>query len=123
MVKDTKYYDILGVAPDSSESQLKKAYYQLARTHHPDKNPGNGEKFKEISHAYEILSDPQKRDMYDHHGVEGMQGGGDGVSPEDLFSQLFGGGGFGGGFGGGRQQSQRKGKDVQHALKVSLEDL
>lgn len=130
MVKDTKYYDILQVDPSASESELKKAYRKLALQFHPDKNPDAGDKFKEISHAYEILSDAQKRQLYDQFGEEGLSGdggmGGPGMSPEDLFSHLFGGGGgmFGGGSGGGRRSNgPRRGKDMAHALKVSLEDL
>jgi DnaJ family protein A protein 2 len=99
--------------------------------YHPDRNVGNpdaSDKFKEISHAYEVLSDEQKRSTYDRYGEEGLTGSGagagaGGVSAEDLFSQLFGGGG--GMFGGGRQQQRgpRKGKDMSHTLKVTLEDL
>ncbi|PQE10141.1 Mitochondrial import MAS5 protein [Rutstroemia sp. NJR-2017a BVV2] len=111
MVKDTKLYDLLGVQPDATEQQLKKAYKVGALKHHPDKNqhnPDAAEKFKEISHAYEILSDPQKRSIYDQYGEEGLEGGGGagGMNAEDLFSQFFGGGsafgggGFGGMFGG-----------------------
>lgn len=104
---------------------MKKAYRKLALKYHPDKNPDNpeaGEKFKEITHAYEVLSDPQKRDIYDQYGTEGLSGdGGPGLSPEDLFSHLFGGGMFGGGR--SRPSGPRKGKDMAHALKVSLEDL
>ncbi|ORY05654.1 DnaJ-domain-containing protein [Basidiobolus meristosporus CBS 931.73] len=123
MVKDTKYYDILGVSPTASESELKKAYRKLALKYHPDKNPDAGDKFKDISHAYEILSDSEKRNIYDQYGEEGLKNeGGPGMSAEDLFSQFFGGGFFGGG--GPRQPSgPRRGKDVHHALKVSLEDL
>ena len=119
MVKDTKYYDLLEVSPSASDSELKKSYYKLAKVYHPDKNPNAGEKFKEISHAYEILSDSQKRQVYDQYGEEGLSndGHGHGVSPEDLFSQLFGGGGR------SRQSGPRKGKDMVHQLKVSLEDL
>ncbi|KAJ3196252.1 Type I HSP40 co-chaperone [Irineochytrium annulatum] len=100
---------------------------KLALKYHPDKNPDAGDKFKEISHAYEVLSDQQKRDVYDRYGEEGLSGeGGPGMSPNDLFSHLFG-GGFGGsdffGGGGGRPKGPRKGKDMAHALKVSLEDL
>lgn len=122
MVKDTKYYDQLGVAPTATENELKKAYKKLAMKYHPDKNPNAGDKFKEISHAYEVLSDSEKRELYDRYGEEGLSGaaagGGPGVSPEDLFSHIFG--GFGG---GGRSSGPRRGKDVNHALKVSLEDL
>ena len=93
--------------------------------YHPDKNPDAGDQFKEISHAYEVLSDPQKRDIYDKYGEEGLNGngmhGGDGMSPEDLFSQLFG-GAFGGG-GRSRPTGPRKGKDIMHNIKVTLEDL
>lgn len=103
----------------------------MALKYHPDKNPDAGDKFKEISHAYEVLSDQQKRQIYDQYGEEGLQGGGaggaGGMNAEDLFSQFFGGGGMfggGGGFGGGgRPRGPQKGKDLQHALKVTLEDL
>ncbi|KAG2195946.1 hypothetical protein INT47_007082 [Mucor saturninus] len=128
MVAETKYYDILGVAPTASETELKKAYRKLALKYHPDKNPAAGDKFKEISHAYEILSDSEKRDAYDHYGEEGLsgQGGhGHGMNAEDLFSQLFGGGGggmFGGGGGRRGPSGPRRGKDMMHQLKVSLED-
>ncbi|KAJ3036531.1 Type I HSP40 co-chaperone [Rhizophlyctis rosea] len=127
MVKDTKYYDLLEVSPGASESELKKAYRKLALKYHPDKNPDAGDRFKDISHAYEVLSDSQKREIYDKYGEEGLSGeGGPGMSPEDLFSHLFGGGMGGGFFGGGgrsRPSGPRKGKDMTHALKVSLDDL
>lgn len=126
MVKDTKYYDILEVSPTASEAELKKAYRKLALQHHPDKNPAAGDKFKEISHAYEILSDANKRATYDQWGEEGLQGdGGMGgfTNAEDLFAQFFGGGFFGGGGRSSRPSGPRKGKDVQHALKVTLADL
>ncbi|KAJ3331330.1 Type I HSP40 co-chaperone [Blyttiomyces sp. JEL0837] len=103
-------------------ADLKKAYRKLALKYHPDKNPDAGDKFKEISMAYEILS---QRDLYDRYGEEGLNDGpgGPGMSPGDLFSQLFGGGQdfFGGG--GGRSRGPRRGKDMAHSLKVSLEDL
>ncbi|KAI8058618.1 hypothetical protein BDF22DRAFT_615860 [Syncephalis plumigaleata] len=122
MVKETKFYDLLGVSPDATAAELKKAYRKQALIYHPDKNPDEGHKFKEISHAYEVLSDEQKRSVYDRHGEAGLSndggmGGGMGVSPEDLFAQLFGGGG------GRRSTGPRRGKDVMHQLNVSLEDL
>ena len=131
MVRDTKFYDVLEVQPNASESELKKAYRKLALKYHPDKNPDAGDKFKEISHAYETLADSQKRQIYDQYGEEGLSGAGGGpggMNAEDLFSQFFGGGGGmfgGGGFGGGggRPRGPQKGKDLQHLLKVSLEDL
>jgi DnaJ family protein A protein 2 len=103
---------------------------------HKDKNahnPDAADKFKEISHAYEILSDPQKRQIYDQYGEEGLEGGagGPGVNAEDLFSQFFGGGsafggggGLGGMFGAGMQQrGPPKARTIHHVHKVSLEDI
>ena len=79
MVKDTKFYEQLGCSPDATEAQLKTAYRKGALKHHPDKNnhsPESEEKFKEISHAYEVLSDPQQRQIYDQYGEEGLEQGG-----------------------------------------------
>jgi len=129
MVKETKFYDALEVAPNCTDADLKKAYRKLALLHHPDKNPASGDKFKEISHAYEILSDPNKREIYDRYGEEGINGEGGpggfgGINPEDLFAQFFGGGFFGGSSGrGSRSSGPKHGKDVVHKLKVTLEDL
>jgi chaperone protein DnaJ len=119
MVKETKFYDLLGVSPGASDGDLKKAYRKLALKYHPDKNPDAGDKFKEISHAYDVLSDPQKRETYDRFGEEGLTGNGmgEGFNPEDLFANIFGGGGR------GRNAGPRRGKDIAHELKVSLEDL
>ncbi|KAJ6005307.1 hypothetical protein N7451_003251 [Penicillium sp. IBT 35674x] len=115
MVHDTKLYDCLGVAPTATEAQLKTAYKKGALKFHPDKNADNpeaAEKFKELSHAYEILSDAEKRQVYDQYGEEGLEhgGGGGGMNAEDLFSQFFGGGGgsFGGMFGGGMRDTGPK---------------
>lgn len=91
---------------------------------HPDKG-GDPELFKEVTHAYEVLSDPQKRSTYDARGEAGLSesGGMGGMDPQDLFSQLFGGGGFFGGGGSSRNQGPRKSKDLIHRVHVSLEDL
>ncbi|RHZ47304.1 type I HSP40 co-chaperone YDJ1 [Aspergillus thermomutatus] len=130
MVKDTKLYDVLGVPDTASEAQLKTAYKKGALKYHPDKNANNpeaAEKFKEMSRAYEILSDPQKRQLYDQFGEEGLEGGagGPGMGAEDLFAQFFGGGGaFGGMFGGGmREQGPKKARTIHHVHKVNLEDI
>ncbi|VFQ62871.1 unnamed protein product [Cuscuta campestris] len=124
---NTKYYEVLGVPQSASQDDLKKAYRKAAIKNHPDKG-GDPEKFKEISQAYEVLSDPEKREIYDQYGEEalkeGMGGGGGGHDPFDIFQSFFGGGG--GPFGGGsssRARRQRRGEDVVHSLKVSLEDL
>jgi len=115
------YYQILGVAKDADENELKKAYRKQAMKWHPDKNQDNKEaaeaKFKDISEAFEVLSDPQKREIYDKFGEEGLKNGMGGAgfsshftpsSADDIFRTFFGneaafsemfGGGFGGGFG------------------------
>lgn len=127
MVKETELYDVLGVAPDASDGDIKKAYRRGAMKFHPDKNPGDKEaehKFKEISVAYETLSDSSKRETYDRFGKEGLEGGGGhGMDASDLFSQMFGGGMFGGmgGMGGGGRRGPQKGDDIQHELAVPLE--
>jgi len=129
----THLYDVLEIQPGASEQEIKKAYRKLAMKYHPDKNahdPAAADKFKDVGHAYEILSDPQKRQVYDQYGEEGLNGDagmGAGMSAEDLFSQFFsGGGGMGGMFGGGsgvQQQGPKRSRDIVHVHKVSLEDL
>jgi DnaJ-class molecular chaperone len=126
MVSDTKLYDTLGVSPDADQNVIRKAYRKLALKFHPDKNPGEEaeRKFKEISAAYEVLSDAEKRQNYDRFGLEGLKEGrgGPGFGGDDIFSMFFGGGSpFGGG--GGRSQGPRRGQDVGHELRVTLEDL
>lgn len=128
MVKETKFYDVLGVSPGADDNALKKAYRKLAMKYHPDKNPEAGDKFKEISMAYEILSNPEKRKLYDNHGEQGIKegggggGGGMGANPMDIFDMFFGGGG-GDPFGRGRQRGPRRTKNLMHQLSVSLEDM
>lgn len=115
-----EYYDILGVTKEATSAQIKKAYRKLAIKNHPDKG-GDPEKFKKISVAYDTLSDPEKKELYDKYGKEGVeQGGGGARNADDIFSMFFGGGGGGG---RSRQRGPKKGKDVVHPLKVSLEDI
>mmetsp|Transcript_24295 Transcript_24295/g.95611 ORF Transcript_24295/g.95611 Transcript_24295/m.95611 type:complete len:128 (+) Transcript_24295:98-481(+) len=117
-VNNTKFYKVLGIERDATDVEIKKAYKKLAIKLHPDKG-GDEEKFKEVTHAFEILSDPQKREVYDQLGEEGLQdGGGGGMDPHDIFDAFFGGGIFGGGGGARRGQRQAKAPDVQHVLKV-----
>ncbi|KAF0894476.1 hypothetical protein E2562_039191 [Oryza meyeriana var. granulata] len=94
---NTKYYEVLGVPITASQDELKKAYWKAAIKNHPDKGR-DPEKFKELSQAYEVLSDPEKRDIYDQYGEdglkEGMGRGSDLQNPFDIFEQFFGGGAF-----------------------------
>ncbi len=86
------YYEILGVPRDASQEEIKKAYRRLALQYHPDRNPGNKEaeeKFKEIVEAYSVLSDPEKRKLYDLYGEEGVKGGGPPFDINQEFSSFF----------------------------------
>ncbi|CCH43423.1 Chaperone protein [Wickerhamomyces ciferrii] len=96
MVRETKLYDLLGVSPDANENELKKAYRKTALKYHPDKPTGDTEKFKEISEAYDILSDSNKRAVYDQYGLDAARGGG----PQFDAGGMGGGNPFGGAGGG-----------------------
>ena len=124
------YYDVLGVAKNASEAEIKKAFKKLAMKYHPDRNPDNKEaeeKFKEAKEAYDVLSDAQKRAAYDqfgHDAIAGMGGGGPGgfggggASFSDIFGDVFG-DIFGGGRGG---QRVYRGADLRYNLELSLEE-
>ncbi len=125
------YYDILEVSRAAGAAEIKKAYRRLAIKYHPDKNQGNRESednFKEISEAYEVLSDPRKREIYDHYGREGLKGRGFGFhDPSEIFREFFGGLGgsiFGDffGFGSSRRRGPRRGADIDYELEIDLEE-
>ncbi|KAH8557015.1 hypothetical protein BGW37DRAFT_475182 [Umbelopsis sp. PMI_123] len=118
------YYDILTVPRDASKAQIKKAYKKLSKIYHPDKNPGDQsakDKFVELSDAYAVLTDDDKRRIYDQYGEEGLNqqngGGGGGFhNPFDIFHQFFGGG-------GNARHQERKGPDMKLEIEVTLEEL
>ena len=137
------YYEILGVQKNASNDEIKKAYRKLAMQYHPDKNPGDPsaeEKFKEAAEAYVVLSNSEKRAKYDRFGHQGLRGGQDFHSYQNVndifshFSDIFG-GSFGGSsifddlFGGGtssgrgrqRQYGGTPGSDLKMTLKLTLE--
>ncbi|MBH0056789.1 molecular chaperone DnaJ [Pseudoalteromonas sp. SWXJZ94C] len=126
------YYEVLGVSKDASERDIKKAYKRLAMKYHPDRTAGDKDleiKFKEVKEAYEILTDDQKRQMYDQHGHAAFEqggggghggfGGGQGDFGDvfgDVFGDIFGGGG------GRRQSRQQRGSDLRYNMDLSLEE-
>ena len=127
MAAKKDYYEILGVDRDASQKDIKKAYRKLAKKYHPDMNkddPETSDKFKEISEAYEILSDPDKRERYDRYGHSGIndndfnfddfaQGGFGGF--DDIFDMFFGGR-------GGRRRGPQRGSDLQYRLEIDFEE-
>jgi len=146
---ESDYYNILGVDKNASDSDLKKAYRKLAMKYHPDHAKGDKsseEKFKQISEAYAVLSDPEKRKQYDQFGSAGFQ---QRYSQEDIFRNFdfsdifrefgFGGNAFGGrsggvkfsfggggspfGFGGGPSQQQAKGSDLVYELGLTIQEI
>lgn len=141
MASQRDFYEVLGVSRDASPEDLKKAYRKLAVKYHPDKNPGDSaaeERFKELSHAYEVLSDSEKRAAYDRFGHAAFQPGGSGGGgggfggfggfhdATDIFSQVFG-SAFGDMF-GGAQQTRRdragrtQGSHLRHDIEITLEE-
>jgi molecular chaperone DnaJ len=132
MSQKRDYYEVLGVAKNASEADIKKAYRKLALQHHPDKNPDDKqaeEKFKEAAEAYEVLSNAEKRSRYDqfgHAGVGSAGYGGGGMNMDDIFSQfgdIFG-SAFGGSFGGGRGSSRTvRGTNLRVKMKLTLEEV
>lgn len=133
------YYDVLGIQKGSSADEIKKAYRKLARKYHPDVNPGDStaeDKFKEISEAYGVLSDPEKKKQYDSLGHDAFKSGGhgydfSGANYEDIKNH-FGGFDFGdifgdifGGGGGGRSRrsnAPRKGEDIHYTIQIPFKD-
>lgn len=133
------YYEVLSVGKDADSEEIKRAYRRMAMKYHPDRNPGDSDaeaKFKEAAEAYEILSDDQKRQLYDQYGHDGLRArtGGAGhdfsrMNVEDIFSMfndIFGGGGFGGARGGGRAGSRRgvaRGYDLETEVVITLDEV
>ncbi|KAM7264195.1 hypothetical protein ACFE04_001878 [Oxalis oulophora] len=119
------YYSVLGVSKNATKSEIKSSYRKLARSYHPDvnKDPGAEDKFKEISNAYEVLSDDQKRSIYDKYGEDGLKGSsmgpGDFSNPFDMFDSIFN---MGMGGRGGYQNSASDGEDLIYNLALNFKE-
>lgn len=134
MSQKADYYQVLGVAKNASEQDIKKAYRKLAMQFHPDRNPGNKEaeaRFKEVQEAYDVLSDPKKRGVYDQYGHAAFEGGmggagfgGGSFDMGDIFGEFFEGTAFADFFGGGggrRRNRPRRGSDIQYQMELTFE--
>ena len=148
-------YDILGISKNADDAQIKRAYRKLAKKYHPDMNPGNSQaeqKFKEVTEAYEVLSDPKKKKLYDQYGYAAFDGTGEGENPfngnqgnyreyhfesgdmDDIFGDIFGGmfgnkkkasqgyRGYGFHDGFGGQHFQQKGSDAEAEISISFDE-
>lgn len=136
MAEKRDYYEVLGLQKEASDDEIKSAFRKLAMKYHPDRNPDDKEaeeKFKEVNEAYNILSDPEKKQKYDqfgHAGVDpnaGFGGGGFGGAGMydifDMFGGMFGGGGgFRTGFGGANRTGPMKGNDLQKGITITFEE-
>ncbi len=132
MSEKRDFYEVLGVERTASAEEVRKAYKREALKHHPDRNPGDATaeaKFKAVNEAYQVLSDDEKRQIYDQFGHAGLEGGGMGggdpsdvfAHMQDLFAEMFSGGGFGFGGGGGRRQA-RRGADLRMQTRLTLRE-
>jgi len=133
MASKADYYDTLGISKGASEDEIKKAYRNMAKKYHPDANQGDASaetKFKEVSEAYDVLSDAKKRETYDRFGhaafdqsagggAGGFYGGGMNFDMNDIFETVFGGDIFGS---GRRRSGPRRGSDLQTSLKITFEE-
>ncbi|HYJ76994.1 MAG TPA: molecular chaperone DnaJ [Actinomycetes bacterium] len=118
--QSTDYYEVLGVSRDATPEEIKKAYRRLARQLHPDVNPAEEERFKEVTKAYEVLSDPRKRELHDLGGDPFSTGGGfgSGFGFSDIMDAFFGGGGAT----RGPRPRQRRGQDALIRLEIDLSE-
>lgn len=121
---DRDYYETLGVSRTADKNEIKKSYKRLAMKFHPDRNKGDKTaeaRFKEVKKAYEILSDPQQRELYDQHGHAAFEQGGMGAGAGASFGDVFG-DVFGDIFGGGRRGQGHRGSDLLHTIELTLEE-
>ncbi|MEM6674121.1 MAG: molecular chaperone DnaJ [Planctomycetota bacterium] len=136
MSQKRDYYEVLGVAKDATQADIKKSYRKLALQFHPDQNPDDSDaeaRFKEAAEAYDVLGNEEKRRRYDQFGHQAFGPGGTGgnggfTNVEDIFAafgDIFGGAGgaFGSMFGGGRRRGPRRGRDLRIVLELTLEEI
>lgn len=117
-VDTQELYDALEITKEATEVEIRKAFKRLSLIHHPDRDGGDESKFKEINAAYEVLSNKEKRELYNKYGLEGVKSGGGGMSDFGDIFDIFGRGGHGGG-----KKQKKKVQPTQKEIQVSLEDI